>query len=301
MYILYTHSQTKGCIRLFKYFVVASLCFIAPLFPSFAQASCGHPFDVEGIITVENCDPDKDECIDGIRAIYEYGDALDSLDDGGDDVLTISIMSSPWRLYGQKMRIMRAKELATLVKSDLNDKVKSVKLYSSWSEHAHVGRSKSLSQELSEALDGLPVEGIDGFLWQNENGEYYATKQAFTVTLGRQFPYRHRVGEDLMMVLPYGAFIHAQDYFVRTKDLRGLRYAAVGWDVFILCPEKALATFELAASMSDAISAYNAAIMRLERRQDGDYEAALKLLKQAVELGDSPAEALLHEITSKEE
>ncbi len=270
-------------------------CFLVALVlsinPGLARAECEHGFHLEGTLSVKDCDPKVDDCINGIRAIYEYGEKLD---DGGDEVLTISIMSSPWRIYGPEMRIMRMRELTEIVKANLTEKIKSVVLYASWTENIPKGRTKSLSQELSESLKGFPVKGIDGFLWIKGNGDYYSTKQAFTI--GGDFPYHIKDGDDLMVALPYGAFVHAQDHFIKEKNLRGLRYAAVGWDVFILCPDKALATFEMAAELSDTISAYNAAVIRLERGQEGDFEGATKLLTQAANAGDEKAQALLVEI-----
>ncbi len=278
------HKTFRSFTRMLVIVVIATT-------PGLARAECQHGFHLEGTLSVKDCDPKMEVCLNGIRAIYEYGEKLD---DGGDEVLTISIMSSPWRIYGPEMRIMRTQELSKLVKSNIDDKTKSVLLYASWTENIPKGRTKSLVQELSESLNGFPVKGIDGFLWIRGDGDYYSTKQAFTI--GGAFPHQIKDGDDLMVALPYGSFIHAQDYFVKEKDVRGLRYAAVGWDVFILCPDKALATFELAAAMSDSISAYNAAVIRLERGQEGDFEAASKLLTQASEAGDEKAKALLLEI-----
>lgn len=280
--------------RMFRFFTGFLVALVLCINPGLASAECEHGFHLEGTLSVKDCDPKVDDCINGIRSIYEYGQKLD---DGGDNLLTVSIMSSPWRFYGPDMRIIRPKELAESLKSSLDDKVKSVVLYASWTENTPTGRTKSLSQELSESLKGFPVKGIDGFLWIKGNGDYYSTKQAFTV--GGMFPYRHKTDDDLMIALPYGSYIHAQDYFAKEKDAESLRYAAVGWDVFILCPEKALATFEMAAALSDNISAYNAAVIRLERGQEGDFEAASKLLTQAANAGDEKAQALLVEIKTK--
>lgn len=69
--------------------------------------------------------------------------------------------------------------------------------------------------------------------------------------------------------------------------------AAAGWDVFFLCPDKALAGFERAAAKGSAIAAYNAALMRLERGREGDRTAALALLERGVALGDAKSKARL--------
>lgn len=73
-----------------------------------------------------------------------------------------------------------------------------------------------------------------------------------------------------------------------------LTRAAAGWDVFFLCPDKALAGFENAATKGSAIAAYNAALMRLERSLEGDRAAAISLLERAAMLGDATSRALLN-------
>lgn len=279
--------------KMFRFFVRTVVIVVIAITPGLARADCEHGFHLEGTLSVKDCDPKVDECLDGKRAVYEYGQKLKD----SDELLTVSVLSSPWRFYDSEMRILRVQELAEKLKSNLDEKIESVVLYASWTDNIPKGRTKSLAQELSESLNGFPVKGIDGFLWIKGNGDYYSTKQAFTV--GGTFPYRIKDVEDLMVALPYGAFVHAQDHFIKEKNLRGLRYAAVGWDVFILCPDKALATFEMAAALSDNISAYNAAVIRLERGQEGDFEAALKLLTQAANAGDEKAQALLVEIKTK--
>ncbi len=285
-----TYMASKDRVHFFLSCIIAVMI----TYPHLAHAECPSDFPLKGSLSVQDCDPKTEACIDGIRALYEYGEKLD---DGGDEVITVSVMSSPWRIYGPDMRILSSEELAATLKKDLNEKTKSVKLYASWTEYTPQGRTKSLAQELSESLDGFPVTGIDGFLWMRSDGTYYSTKQAFTV--GGDIPYRLKPGDDLMQSLPYGSYVYAQEHFITEKDGRRLRYAAVGWDVSILCPEKALQTFELAASFSDSVSAYNAAVMRLERGQEGDFEKASQLLKQAADDGDEKAKSLLVEIKAE--
>lgn len=77
------------------------------------------------------------------------------------------------------------------------------------------------------------------------------------------------------------------------NDADLLMRAAAGWDVFFLCPDKALAGFEHAAAQGSAIAAYNAALMRLERGADGDHAFALALLERGVALGDAKSRARL--------
>ena len=88
-----------------------------------------------------------------------------------------------------------------------------------------------------------------------------------------------------------------QSEFEARKDGNGLLHAGVGWDVFSLCPDRALAAFELSAKMGNAIGAYNAAMIRIERGHKGDREAAIALLKQAVALKDKKSEALLAKLS----
>ena len=46
--------------------------------------------------------------------------------------------------------------------------------------------------------------------------------------------------------------------------MEGVVQAGVGYDVFLLCPERALAAFERAARMGSAIGAYNAGLIHAE-------------------------------------
>ncbi len=279
---------------IFKYFVFLLFIVLASS-PSTANTGCKHNLDLEGSISVKGCDNQKQTCVNGASAVYNYAE---NLKDESDEILTVAVSSSPWRLYGGDGRIIRIKDLAKEIEKSLEDpKVKSVKIYSSWSDVKPYGAKNSIAKQLSDELDGFPVSGIDGFLWYKSNGETYSTKQSFTI--GANFPYFIASGDDVMDSLTDGAYIMAQNFFIKKKDPIGLNHAAVGWDVYMLCPDTALHTFELAAEMDYPIAAYNAAIMRLERAGDGDFERAKQLLMRAVKLGDKQSESLLEEISLK--
>lgn len=276
-----------------RYLFLLFLFVVSP-FVSVANADCQHGLDLEGTISIQGCDPNEQECISGKSALYEYSDKLEDTD----EVLTVSLASSPWRFYGPDRRILRAPDLAEMLKPHIKDKnVQKIEIYSSWSGVKPHGKEKSLAEELSEQFNGISVTAIEGFLWFKSNGDYYTTSQSFTI--GGHFPYSIKVGDDVMESLTDGAFVMAQDYFIKQKDAVGLNYAAVGWDTYMLCPDKALQTFELAAELNYPIAAYNAAVMRLERGEEGDFERASQLLEQAAEAGDKKAKSLLLEISSK--
>jgi TPR repeat protein len=88
----------------------------------------------------------------------------------------------------------------------------------------------------------------------------------------------------LPLVAGWPAFVEDR---IAEDDAALLMHAAAGWDIFFLCPDRALAGFERAAAKGNAIAAYNAALMRLERNADGDRAAALALLERAAALGDA--------------
>ncbi len=76
-------------------------------------------------------------------------------------------------------------------------------------------------------------------------------------------------------------------------NAEGMLQVGVGYDVFMLCPEQTLKTFEESAALANPIAAYNAALMHLERGNPGDIEAAETLLKQSASAGDKRAQAKL--------
>lgn len=235
---------------------------------------------LSGTVTVETCSPDRDaDCVYSERAVF---DALQAMPDS-DESLTIGLPSSPWRLYDAQMRIMSPEELADQIRPRLEGKVKRVELIGSWTGAAPSPGLPSLADRVSKALDGFSVTGEDGFLWLAANGARRTTRQAFTAREGAGSYYLPK-GADVFVSLAIGwpAFVEDMDQ----DDAELAMRAAVGHDVFFLCPDKALAGYERAAGKGHAIAAYNAAVMRLERNGEGDRTAALALLERAAQLGD---------------
>jgi len=156
-------------------------------------------------------------------------------------------------------------------------------LHVSWSGVSPEAGVPSLAERLSKAM-GLPVSGLDGFLWVDRAGNLRTTRQEFT---GRRNtgPYGVKAGAEVFVPLAGGWAAGLEDRF--PDDAALLLDAAVGWDVLMLCPDKALAGFEAAAAKGSAIAAYNAGLMRAERMRAGDAEAALALFERGAALGDA--------------
>ena len=93
-------------------------------------------------------------------------------------------------------------------------------------------------------------------------------------------------GGDAMVALVPGAMVQFEDRFAEDGRAEGVVRAGVGKDVFMLCPDGALAAFERAAAMGSAIGAYNAGLMHAEAGRRDD---AIRLLERAVALGDAKA------------
>lgn len=256
-----------------------------------AQADCTTSLPLEGVVTVETCAAESPDCKSAAEVLHEYS----SIPDNDPAMLTIAIQTSPWRMYGPDSRILRVPEFAVMIRPHIKEGVKSVRLDGSWTAVAPGKGAKSLATQLSDAMAGFPVAGLDGFMWVARDGRIKTTHQAFTVRKGSG-QYRVRTGADVMAALVAGWPAEVQDYFVQAGDAEGVMRAGVGWDVYFLCPERALSTFELAAKMGSAIAAYNAAVMRLERGGDGDRQAAIALLVRAAELKDEKAAALLEQV-----
>jgi hypothetical protein len=139
---------------------------------------------------------------------------------------------------------------------------------------------------------------MDGFVWLSKDGSARTTHQAFT-TKHLKNPYGLHLGDDVMVSLVAGWPIDFEEDYAKKGDAYGIMRAGAAWDIFMLCPERALQSFEAAARLSNPIAAYNAAIIRLERSKDGDLEAATALLSQAAALGDKKAQAKLDRLTRK--
>ena len=123
-----------------------------------ALADCESSLTLEGSISIDCCAP-PDRCIDAAKAVYDYSMSAKA----DTDVLTISAQASPWHLYDGDMRIVTIDEMAEGAKAKLRDGMKRIALMASWTGVPPDGNGKSLAQKLSDALDGFPVSGMDGF------------------------------------------------------------------------------------------------------------------------------------------
>lgn len=259
-------------------------------------ADCQPPTGLEGVISLDQCTTGE-SCVSGAEALYQYSSKKKDVDDDP-TVLNITLHASPWRLYDADNRILTINELAEIVKPYLAKGVKRIVLKASWSGVAPAPREKSLAAKLSETLNGLPVEGSDGFLWVDKDGSTRTTHQAVTIFQGGS-PYKVHPGREVMASMVAGWPATAETTFLQNRDHDGLKDAAAGWDILFLCPEHALQAFDTAARFSNPIAAYNAALMRLERNSRGDLEAASELLAQAAKAGDKKAQARLENLTKR--
>lgn len=250
-------------------------------------AACETGLDLAGTEVVKGCDAQAHTCIPSSRAVYEYAEAYPD----SDSEVSISMASSPWHLYGPDGRMMRVEELAAVIRPHINEGTERVVLLGSWTG----GGDRPLAQQMSDALDGVEVRGVDGFLWLSPDGSARVTKQAYTARNGSGY-YEIAEGDEVLVPLAHGWAAGMEQRFIEGGDTGLLLHAAIGWDVFYLCREKALAGFELAAEHGVAIAAYNAALMRIERNHEGDRAAARRLLEQAASQGDTKSRDLLVEM-----
>jgi len=211
--------------------------------------------------------------------VHDYFDAQPEVP----GVLTVAAPGSPWHVYGPDNRIVPVEEFAAQLRQHLGPEDKSVALYMSWSGVSPAPGVPSLADRVAKAM-GMPVTGMDGFVWIDPAGRMRTTHQAFTVR-NDTGPYGVRPGAEVFVSLAGGWAAGHEDRFPDQPEL--LLEAAAGWDIFMLCPDRALAGFEAAAAKGSAIGAYNAALIRLERAQPGDADAALKLFDRGAALGDA--------------
>lgn len=270
------------------------LGFLLSIASQLAIADCKSFLPLEGVTSIDTCDPQTEKCVPAAKALYTY------MDKAKDDpsVVTVALHASPWRFYDPEMRILSVEEVAEMLRSHLTKGVKRIHLTASWTGIAPSPGQQSLAQRLSEQLKGFPVEGENGFLWISKKGATRTTHQAFTVTRGSR-PYGIRDGDEVMVSFVAGWPATFEESFVKERNADGVMRAGAGWDIFFLCPDRALQSFEAAARLSNPIAAYNAAMLRLERKDKGDAEAASVLLKQAAEAGDSKAIARLNALKSQ--
>jgi hypothetical protein len=260
------------------------------------RADCPAPFALEGTLVVETCKKGTRKCEQASKLVFEYVER--HRDD--DNVFSIALQSSPWHLYDADMRIIDIDALAETVRTGLEPHHKRLLLLGSWTAAAPEG-VQSHAERLSAALNGFPVEGMDGFLWLDKKGRARTTRQAFTGRMGLG-PYYARRGDDVMVALAGGWQNGMESFFRAQGDAHGLMRAAAAWDMFMLCPDNALAHYEEAARMKepDAIAAYNAAVMHLERGGDEHIALAIELLGIAAGLGDQPSAQRLIQLKERE-
>lgn len=281
--------DVEDCLRCF----MAQLLSIVVLLFTGQHAFAGSEssLKLEGTLRVDSCASLNGGCISAAKAIYDYSLSA-KLDPS---VYGIYMQASPWRLYNGDMRIITIEEVAKGVKPKLGDNFRRIELIASWSGVAPGPNVKSLAQKLSDALDGFPVRGMDGFVWLTKDGVSRTTRQAFTVKRIK-YPYWVHPGDEVMVSVQAGSWIDFEEDYVKKGDADGIMHAAAGWDIFGLLPDRALQSFEAAARLSNAIAAYNAALIRLDRGKEGDLEAATALLSQAAALGDKMAKEQLQKL-----
>ncbi|SMC20309.1 hypothetical protein SAMN02745857_00905 [Andreprevotia lacus DSM 23236] len=265
---------------------------IAPLFALLAasqlvQANCNVALKLQGSVSVKRCDKQSTDCIPASDAVYQYTHARK---DDADDELVIALHGSPWHVYDPDYHIIDMAELAALVRQQ-GSQIKHVTLLSSWSGIAPTPDSKSLAQQLSAALKGMPVSGQDGFVWFAKDGSVSTTHQAFTLRDGGAYMLAR--GDKVMASLAAGWPAALEERFVKEGDAGGLMRSGVGHDMLTLCPARALQTFEASAVLGNPVAAYNAALMHLEAGEFHDTAKARTLLRQAAKLGDAKAKAKL--------
>lgn len=209
---------------------------------------------------------------------------------------SIAANASPWRFYDGDFRIVPLEDLATTVKKGLSEKPekKRVFLFSSWSAVAPAKGQPSLTERLSAAIGGIPVEGTDGFIWISPDGSWRTTRQAFTIKRGGR--YRIAKGAELMISETIGQYLSAPIDKLKPEQSELAVRAGAAWDIYGFCPASALQAFELAAELGSTIGAYNAALMHLERNTRRDIAAARALLKKAAAAGDDKAKEKLRSV-----
>jgi hypothetical protein len=252
-----------------------TLATLVAALPAFA---CENHLPLEGMLNVDTCRVGEAGCVPATQALRDYMDAQPEVP----GVLTVGIQGSPWRVYGPDNRILTVDEFAGMLRAALGPDDKSVALYVSWSGVSPEPGVPSLADRLEAAMR-MPVEGMDGFLWIDRTGKMRTTHQAFTGRFDTG-PYGVKPGAEVLIPLAGGWASGHEKQFPDDPEL--LLDAAAGWDIFWLCPDKALAGFEAAAAKGSAIGAYNAGLMRLERKQAGDADKALTLFERGAALGD---------------
>jgi hypothetical protein len=263
---------------------------LATAFASLSAFACEDHLPLQGSLGVDTCRVSEPGCVYAGNAVHDYFDAQPEVP----GVLTVASPGSPWHVYGPDNRIVPIDEFAGMLRKALGPDDKSVALYMSWSGVSPAPGVPSLAERLSKAM-GMPVTGMDGFVWIDRTGKMRTTHQAFTVRRDSG-PYGVKQGAEVMVSLAGGWASGREADFADDPQYQLL--AAAGWDIFMLCPDKALAGFEVAAAKGSAIGAYNAGLLRLERGKAGDAQAALKLFQRGAALGDAKSAEQLARLRS---
>lgn len=258
------------------------------LSPAALACESDHRLALSGTATVETCPPPASaDCVFSGDVLQPYFAAAP--DDPS--VMGVGLQSSPWRMYDGDMRILTIEELAAVVRTNRDAAETRIELIGSWTGVSPSPGVPSLAERLSNALDGFPVRGEDGFLWVKADGARRTTRQAYTLRKGAGSYFLPKGGE--VMAALAGGWPAEVEGLVPDGEPELLMRAAAGWDVLYLFPDRALAGFERAAAKGSAIAAYNAALMRLERGGEGDRAAALVLLERGAALGDAKSKMRL--------
>ncbi len=128
--------------------------------------SCSHGLRLEGMLAVPTCPENGEGCRYGRDAVNAYAEHIDS----PPHEFSVLVASSPWRFYSGDGRILTIEALTTGLRTSFKPEVREVVLYASWSGVAPEAHVRSLARQVSDALDGFPVRGLDGFMWLDKNG-----------------------------------------------------------------------------------------------------------------------------------
>jgi TPR repeat protein len=250
---------------------------LAALLANASAWACVNPAPLDGVVHIVPCDPAEQQCQSAAEALHVYAKKYPK----EAAVFSVAVHSSPWRIYDGDQRIIPMDEMAAMIKPRMTGEFERVKLLGSWT-------GLSLAGQLSRALGGKVVDGMDGFVWYTPDGTVRTTRQAFTMR-AQSGPYVVAAGQDVMAALVVGAYVELEAAITAAKDGAGLLHLGVAHDVYMLCPDRALRSFQDSAAAGNAIGAYNAGIMLLERNGKGDRSAGLKLLRKSAALGDVKA------------
>jgi hypothetical protein len=234
------------------------------------EAGCSH------IEVIPGCE--EQACVPAGRLVHEYSTKVRERP----EVYILAGNGNGWRMYDVEGMVLTAVDIADMVRADPVFASKGeVRLMVSWAGEAPKGAKESLAQAVSREL-GRPASGPKGFLWFGPDGALRETRQEFTAY---EFPYRAKAGDWVMASTSIAMPGELVRELSTGDDVEGLRLAARSEDVFALRFDEAVKLYERAASLGDGISAYNAAVIRLQRSGPGDRLAAEVLLNRAEALG----------------